>query len=68
MAVDSRNGTQNSVFRIKRDERDAADQPGGQEADHDVTTPTYSSRCTLSGENAGRQMATYCAPPSCGVL
>ena len=31
--------------------------------------PIYSaSRCTVSGENAGRQTATYSAPPSSGVL
>ena len=28
----------------------------------------YSSRCTVSGENAGRQIATYSAPPGSGVL
>ncbi len=26
------------------------------------------SRCTVSGENAGRQMATYSAPPGSGLL
>ena len=28
----------------------------------------YSSRFTVPGENAGRQMATYSAPPSYGEL
>ena len=27
----------------------------------------HSSRCTVSGENAGRHTATYSAPPGSGV-
>ena len=30
--------------------------------------PRYSSRCTVVGENAGRQTATYSAPSAPGVL
>jgi hypothetical protein len=29
---------------------------------------TYSSRCTVSGENAGRHTAIYSAPSASGVL
>lgn len=29
--------------------------------------PDHSSRCTVAGENAGRQIATYSAPPASGL-
>ena len=56
-----------AVVRVLADEVHPARRPHDRQSHGFPSHPHHSSRWTASGENAGRQTATYSAPPGSGV-